>query len=154
MVRARVFRSGVSEMISITLLILIAVTAGVAVYYAGKAVIDAGTARFGEMAEAAQYSANTYLMVDAYYITSNETLVIYLYTNDPGYVIFNALYVNGTLIPPQNLSAGFNTPVKIGEMNRLSAVVSIKRTGPYDILVVGTKGVRSEGVFNLEVGQG
>ena len=142
---------GVSEIISVTLLVLIAVSVGVAVYYAGKAAIDASTYRFEEIAKVAEASMNNYLIVDAYYISSNKTLVIYLYTRDIGNAVFNALYVNGSKIPDSNLVNGFNKPVKIGQINRLSALIDLSGTGVYDVLLTGYQGVRAEGVFYLEV---
>ncbi len=145
-------RKGVSELISITILILIAVSVGVALYYAGKAAIDASTYRFEEMAKVAEASMNKYLIVDAYYITSNKTIIIYLYTKDLGNAVFNALYVNGSKVPDDNLVYGFNQPIKIGEINRLSALVDLSTSGPYDILLTGHQGVRAEGVFYLQVG--
>jgi len=146
------WRGGISEIISVTLLILIAVSVGVAVYYAGKAAIDASTYRFEEMAKVAEASMNNYLIVDAYYISANRTLVIYLYTKDIGNAIFNALYINGSKVPDSGLKEGFNKPIRIGEINRLAAIVNITSSGPYNILLTGYEGVRAEGTFYLEVG--
>jgi hypothetical protein len=143
---------GVSELISIVMLILIAVSVGVYVYYAGKAAIDTSTYRFEEMANVAQTSMNTYLIVDAYYITANKTLVIYVYTHDAGPAVFNALYINGSKVSNDKLIEGFNKPLKIGDINKLAALVTLQSSGTYDILITGERGVRAEAVVYLEVG--
>ena len=142
---------GISELISVAILILIAVSVGVTIYYTGKAAIDASTYRFEETAKVAKASMNNYLIVDAYYISSNRTLVIYLYTRDLGNAIFNALYINGSKVPTSNLIKGFNQPIKIGEINRLVAEVNLSTSGLYDILLTGYQEVRAEGVFHLQV---
>lgn len=148
----RGLREGISELISITMLILIAVSVGVYVYYVGKAALDSSTSRFAEMASIAQNGMNTYLIVDAYYIKSNETLVIYVYTHDIGSAVFNALYINGSKVSDDKLLQGFNQPLKIGEINRLAASVSLQESGTYDILITGEKGVRAETAVYLKVG--
>ncbi len=141
-------RRGVSEIVSITILILISLSMGITIYYAAKTTIDTSTERVKESIERAKAALNYYMIIDAFYISSNETLVIYLYTGEGESAIFDSLYINQSPIPSSNLISGFGQPIKIGEPNRLAATV-ILAPGTYEILVTGPNNARAETIVNL-----
>lgn len=139
---------GVSEIISITILILIALSIGIAFYYTAKTAIDASTEQIKESISRAEAALNYYTIIDAFYLSNNKTLVIYVYTGEGESIVFDALYINQTLVPSENLSSGFGQPIRIGVPNRLSAVVSLD-SGTYNILITGPNNARAETIVSV-----
>ena len=146
---ARRLRSGVAEIVSVTVLILIAVAIGVGFYYTAKSLIDEGTRKITESISRAELRLNDYVVVDAFYISSNNTLVIYLYTSTDGSVILDRLYVDNSLVPPSNYVYGFNKPLKAGEIHRFAAQVTLTPGRTYEILLTGPSGVKVEATIHI-----
>ncbi len=115
-------RKGVSEIISLTLLILIAVTVGTTFYLAAKSAMDAQYRRLSEDLErlnnVAQLQAS---IVDAYYNSTDSTIHVFVYvSNDSAPVVIDTAYiVNVTtskviLVPKADLIQGFGTQLPSG----------------------------------------
>ena len=133
-------RSGVAEIVSVTVLILVAVAIGVGFYYTAKSLIDESTARVMRSISRAQAQLGNYVVVDAFYISANQTLVLYVYASEGESVTFDKLYIDNDLVNPSE-TYGFNTPIRVGYINRLAAVVELSR-GTHEVLVTSPEGVK------------
>ena len=145
----RRLRSGVAEIISVTILILVAVGIGVGFYYTAKSLIDESTRRVMQIIDRAEVRLNEYIIVDAFYVSDNSTLIIYLYTPTGGSVVFDKLYINSTLVPPDKYISGFGEPIKAGTLDRFAAIVSLAPGKTYEILLTSPSGARASAILHV-----
>ncbi len=135
-------RGGVSEIMSVTLLILIAVAVGTTFYLAAKSVINAQynsiMRELNRISEEASVDAG---IVDVYYNSSDGTIHIFIYvSNESGPVLIDHAYINHVLVPNSELAQGFGErlPSGISEL-----VIRHSLTpGTYQILLTGPNNLR------------
>ncbi len=110
------FRKGVSEIISVTLLILIAVAVGSAFYLAAKSVIDAQYNNvMNELNRVSNEASLQVDIVDSYYNKSSDTIHIFVYvSNYSAPVLIDHAYVDNYLVPEADLIKGFNKNLPSG----------------------------------------
>ena len=142
-------RSGVAEIISVTVLILVAVAIGVGFYYTAKSLIDESAARVMRSISRAQAQLGNYVVVDAFYISANQTLVLYIYASEGESITFDKLYIDNELVNPSNYTNGFDTPIRIGYINRLAAIVQLS-TGTHEVLITSPEGVKLQTTVVIE----
>ena len=136
-------RKGVSEIISLTLLILIAVTVGTTFYLAAKSAMDAQYRRLSEDLErlnnVAQLQAS---IVDAYYNSTDATIHIFVYvSNDSAPVVIDTAYINKQLIPKTDLIQGFGTQLPSG-VNELVIRYTLASGNTYEVILTGPNEVK------------
>ena len=143
-----VHHKGISPVLSTVLLILIALSISITIYYSITSTVRSEVSSLRERLKLLSKSMLQLSIVDSFYIASNQTVVIYIYYNDKEVVIFDKAYVNNEIVPNANYVSGFGTPLKYGEINRFSFVYSLT-SGTYTIIITGTKGERIE--FFIEI---
>ncbi len=136
-------RKGVSEIISVTLLILIAVAVGTTFYLASKAAIDAQYERLSRDLERvnniAQLQAS---VVDAYYNSTDSTIHVFVYvSNDSAPVVIDTAYINKQRVPKTDLIRGFNVQLPSG-VNELIIKRTLAPGKTYEIILTGPNEVK------------
>ncbi len=136
-------RRGVSEIISVTLLILIAMAVGTTFYLAAKAALDTQYRRLSKDLERvndiAQLQAS---VVDAYYNSTDSTIHVFVYvSNDSSPVIIDTAYINKQLIPKADLIQGFGTQLPSG-VNELIIRYALTPGNTYEVILTGPNEVK------------
>lgn len=136
-------RKGVSEIISVTLLILIAVAVGTTFYLAAKAAIDAQYERLSRDLERvnniAQLQAS---VVDAYYNSTDSTIHVFVYvSNDSAPVVIDTAYINRQRVPKTDLIRGFNVQLPSG-VNELIIKRTLASGKTYEVILTGPNEVK------------
>lgn len=136
-------RKGVSEIISVTLLILIAVAVGTTFYLAAKAAIDTQYERLSRDLERvndiAQLRAS---VVDAYYNSTDSTIHVFVYvSNDSAPVVIDTAYINNQLVPKADLIQGFGSQLPSG-VNELIIKYALAPGSTYEIILTGPNEVK------------
>jgi hypothetical protein len=143
---ARSTRRAVSEIMATTILILISVAIGTSFYLFAKASLDLELAEIKRTLDANMRSLVTYVIVDAFYISENSTIVLYLYTSRGESVIFDKVYIDDTLVPEDNYIGGFGVPIRVNYPNKFVFVHQLT-SGPHRIKITGPGGIRAEGII-------
>ena len=137
-------RKGVSEVMASAILILIAVSAGTAIYMFAKSTLDTRVASLREEIDRLRYRSTMVTVIDAFYVESNETVVIYIYIDEEGYsLLYDRAYVDNDPVPDSSLLSGFNVYLKVGEAQRLSFIYSLS-PGAHEIQITGPEGIGFE----------
>jgi len=136
-------RKGVSEIISVTLLILIAVAVGTTFYLAAKAAIDAQYKRLSRDLERVNNIAQLQVsVVDAYYNSTDSTIHVFVYvSNDSAPVTIDTAYINKQLVPKTDLIQGFGTQLPSG-VNELIIRYALTAGNTYEIILTGPNEVK------------
>jgi len=135
-------RRGVSEIMSVTLLILIAVAVGTTFYLAAKSVIDAQynsiVRELNRINEEVSVEAS---VVDAYYNSTDGTIHIFIYvSNESGPVLIDHAYINHVLVPSSELVQGFGKRLPSGITELV--IRHVLSPGTYQILLTGPNNLR------------
>ena len=144
----KALRSGVAEVISVTILILIAVAIGVGFYYTAKSLIDEGTNRVMHSITVAEEKLSDFTIVDAF-INASNYLIIYMYAPGGGSVTFDKLYVNNTLVSPDKYLSGFNEVVRAGTIHEFVVNMMLTSGRSYELLLTGPSGVKVSAVIYI-----
>jgi len=136
-------RKGVSEIISVTLLILIAVAVGTTFYLAAKAAIDAQYNRLSRDLERVNDIAQLQVsVVDAYYNSTDSTVHVFVYvSNDSAPVIIDTAYINKQLVPKADLIQGFGSQLPSG-VNELIIKYNLTSGNTYEVILTGPNEVK------------
>lgn len=136
-------KKGVSEIISVTLLILIAVAVGTTFYLAAKAAIDTQYERLSRELERVNNIAQLQVsIVDAYYNSTDSTIHVFIYvSNDSAPVVIDTAYINKQLIPKTDLIQGFGTQLPSG-VNELVIRYTLASGNTYEVILTGPNEVK------------
>ncbi len=136
-------RRGVSEIISVTLLILIAMAVGTTFYLAAKAAIDAQYSRLSRDLERVNNIAQLQVsIVDAYYNSTDTTIHVFVYvSNDSAPVTIDTAYINKQLVPTSDLIQGFGAQLPSG-VNELIIKYALTPGNTYEIILTGPNEVK------------
>jgi len=141
-------RKGVSEIASIAILLLIAVTLGSVVYVASVNTISSLYNNVKTRVELAEANLAQITVLDAYYYGGNVTIILYIpkdLTFNPNFV---RAYIDGSEVPSNDLLVGFNQLIPLGTTHEL-VIASNLSVGTHVVKLIMSNGAELEVVVNV-----
>lgn len=130
---------GVSPLISEVILVLIVASIMSAVYASFAITLSTRVnTMMVEIEKIVQESVGLEV-VDAFYMTSNNTAVVCLYLREVVRLSIVRAYVDGVPVDPSNYIAGFDNPLIPGEINCIKFVVNLT-PGVHQLTIVTDRG--------------
>jgi len=142
-------RRGVSEIISIALLVLMAVALGTALYLIAASNIGNLYWRLKVRSDLAMAKLTYMPVLDAFYDNGLITIVIYVPDDLDFNPYFKTAYIDGTKVPSGNLIEGFNEVVPLDSVHKLVIEYSLS-SGTHLVKILDSHGAEVKVVINVE----
>jgi len=143
-------KRAVSEIVSISLLVLIAVALGTMLYVTAVNNVSNLYYRIRVSTDLAMAKLVDLPVLDAFYIDDNDTIVIIIYVSED--IAFNpyfkSAYVDGVAVPESSLIDGFFEYLTVGETHRLAINYPLSN-GAHLIKLVDSHGAEVEVVVGV-----
>jgi len=141
-------RHGVSEIISIALLVLMAVALGTTLYLIAASNIGNLYWRLKVQSDLAMARLAYIPVLDAFYDNGLITIVIYVPDDLDFNPYFKTAYVDGVKVPSNNLVEGFNEVVPLDSVHKLVIEYSLS-SGTHLVKVIDSHGAEVEVVISI-----
>ncbi|MEB3756878.1 MAG: hypothetical protein GSR79_08510 [Desulfurococcales archaeon] len=134
---------GISELVATVLLVLIVTSLMTTVYYVYNRSMNSQSIRINAALTRIKQENSGLDLIDSYYLSSNQTLVICLYLRDNIKIVLVDVYIDYSKVNSNELIYGFNEPLTPQEINCLKIRYNLA-SGQHQIVLVSEEGARYE----------